>query len=369
MPRPAALLTAATIAGISTLAGCSDAPTGTLGERQVPDDLSCSIPVSEIFVGQFRDGIPALTDPEMGHFGDPGTESFSLDDRVVGVVVGDQPVAVPLNVFWWHEIVNLNLNGASLAVTHCPLTGSSLVFDRGPRDGVEFGVSGLLYRNNLLMYDRTDGVESLWPQMSRGGRCGPADGVALPMVGAIEMTMGGWLRLHPNSVFVTANTGWDIDYSADFYPYGRYDEPDNEQLLFTVSEPIDPRHPPKERALGVPTDDGTGGLAFAYETLRSLPPKAVIEEEVGGSPFVVFWDEVAGGAMAYRPSDGSEILSFRVEDGRFVDDQTGSVWNLAGMATGGPRSGTQLEAVKEAFVAFWFAWPLFYPEIQSWRPS
>jgi hypothetical protein len=351
------------------VAACTDSPTGTLGERELPDGLSCSIPESEIFIGQFRDAIPALTDPEMDFFGAPGTEQYSLDDRVVGVFVGDQPVAVPLNIFWWHEIVNLSMNGESLAITHCPLTGSSLTFDRAPQGGVEFGVSGLLYRNNLIMYDRTEGAESLWPQMARGGRCGPADGTELQMVGATEMTLDGWRRLHGNTLIVTTNTGWDRDYGSEFYPYGQYDDPDNEQLLFTVSEPIDRRHPPKERALGVPSQNGTGGLAFVYETLRSLGPKAAIGEEVDGEPFVVFWDEEKEGAMAYRPTVEGEVLTFELVENKFVDTQTGSTWNTGGIATGGPLAGSALEPVHEAFVAFWFAWPLFYADIESWRPS
>ena len=354
------------IFGGLAVASCGDTPTSTLGGRELPDDLSCSIPESEIFVGQFRDGIPALTDPEVELFGTPATDAYSLDDRVVGVVVGGQPIAIPLNIFWWHEIVNLNMNGESLAITHCPLTGSSLVFDRAPQGGVEFGVSGLLYRNNLVMYDRTDGAESLWPQMSRGGRCGPQDGTALQMVAAAEMTFRGWRRLHGSTLLVTTNTGWDRDYSAESYPYGDYDDPDNDRLLFTVPEPIDQRHPPKERALGVPSE--TGGLAFAYETLRSVGPMAAINEEVDGDPFVLFWEEEKEGALAYRPTVDGDPLTFEVVEARFMDVQTGSTWNMTGRAIEGPLAGSTLEPVHEAFVAFWFAWPLFYPEIESWRP-
>jgi hypothetical protein len=44
--------------------------------------------------------------------------------------------------------------GEQLAVTYCPLTGSSIVFDRASVDGDEFGVSGFLWQNNLIMYNR-----------------------------------------------------------------------------------------------------------------------------------------------------------------------------------------------------------------------
>lgn len=356
------------LAGVVAVTACGDTPTGSdRFRRAVPDNLSCSIPESEIFAGQFRDAIPALTDPDMNIFGAEGTEAFDLEDRVVGVVIDGQPVAVPLNVFWWHEIVNLNMGGETVAITHCPLTGSSLAFDRAPQGGVEFGVSGLLYRNNLMMYDRTEGSQSLWPQMSRGARCGPEEGTALQLLGAMETTLGGWRALHPNTLFVTTNTGWERDYSAEGYPYGpSYAEPSSEEFLFPLPSPMDTRRPPKERALGVPA--GTGGLAFPYGTLRSLGSLAVITEALDAEPFVVLWDAEMDGAMAYRPAANGQPLTLRVSGDRFEDAETGSTWNMAGEATDGPLSGGALEPVREAYVAYWFAWPLFHPDIEIWSP-
>lgn len=55
-------------------------------------------------------------------------------------------LVIPHNVMWRHEIVNL----PEVAVTYCPLTGSTLAFARGGVDGAEFGLSGPLYKANLL---------------------------------------------------------------------------------------------------------------------------------------------------------------------------------------------------------------------------
>lgn len=137
------------------LQACDSGPIGQRTERTIPTD--CSIASAEIISGALKDGIPALTDPEMAFPGSPGTEVWRDDDRVVGIVVDGQPIAIPLNIFWYHEIVNLNIGDHSIAATHCPLTGSSLVFDRSAFGNVEFGVSGLLYRNNLIMFDRNGG--------------------------------------------------------------------------------------------------------------------------------------------------------------------------------------------------------------------
>lgn len=349
------------------LGACSEEAAVRSDPSQALEDLSCSVPESEIFVGAFRDGIPALTNPDMQVPGFPETSLWEDDDRVVGMVLGDQPIAVPLNIFWWHEIVNLELEEHMVAITHCPLTGSSLVFDREPQGGVEFGVSGLLFRNNLMMYDRTEGSESLWPQMSIGARCGPKDGESLEMLGSVEMTYGEWRRMHPNTLVVTSETGWDRDYSSDGYPYRGYDDRSNPQLLFPLSGEIDTRFPPKARVLGVP--QGSGGTAFPYSELSRLGDQAIVSSESGDEDYVVFWDEEAWGAMAYRPTVDGQPLTFEISGDRIVDQETGSFWNMSGQATGGELAGNQLEPIDEAFVAFWFAWPLFFPDIQPWSAS
>lgn len=92
-----------------------------------PGRPTCSIPTSQIFNGgPGKDGIPALTEPELVAVGASGTEYLRDDDRVIGLALEGEVLAIPLNILWWHEIVNLRVGDRDLAITHCPLTGSSL---------------------------------------------------------------------------------------------------------------------------------------------------------------------------------------------------------------------------------------------------
>ncbi|MFW6089520.1 MAG: DUF3179 domain-containing protein [Gemmatimonadota bacterium] len=345
-----------------TVVGCDD-PTGSVSNRDLLAE--CSIANTQIADGgPGKDGIPALTDPPTVDPSDPGTEYLVEDDRVVGVELDGEPLAIPLNIFWWHEIVNLDTDGGAIAVTHCPLTGSSLAFDRTAIGGGEFGVSGLLYRNNLMMYDRTN-QESLWPQMSRGARCGPRDGATLEMVPVIETTWSGWQSLHPDTRVVSSATGHARDYTE--YPYGNYDELDNDAILFPMPEP-DRRRPLKERTLGIATE--AGGIGFPFGALDELGPLAAVHVDTSGEEIVVFWDRSRQSAMAYHPVvDDGQRLGFQVEDGRLVDTATGSTWRVDGRATDGPLAGSRLPPVAEAYVAFWFAWAGFHPEAELWEAS
>ncbi|MCI0433296.1 MAG: DUF3179 domain-containing protein [Gemmatimonadetes bacterium] len=325
-------------------------------------ELSCTIPTRLIFDGgPGKDGIPSLDQPQLVEPSHASVAYLRETDRVIGIVVNGQAVAMPLNVGWWHEVVNLDFGDTRIVVSHCPLTGSSLAFDRTPAGGATFGVSGLLFQNNLIMYDRNR-PESLWPQMARGARCGVRTGTDLAMLPVVEMTWRGWLALHPETRVVSAE-GFLRDYRS--YPYGSYDQLNNGQLLFPM-EQLDTRRPIKERVLGVP-DAGGKGVAFPYGALDAVGAAAAVHHDVdGGEPFVVFWDRWSQGAMAYRPRAGTQALTFSIRAGAIEDDQTGSAWGIDGKAIAGPLAGQRLEPVAEAYVAFWFAWAAFHPTTQLW---
>lgn len=356
------------LAGIA-VAGCSDSGDELTRPRGSDfGDLTCSIPSSQIFNGgPGRDGIPALTDPELVRADADAAAYLRHDDRVIGLALEGEVLAIPLNILWWHEIVNLRVGDLDLAVTHCPLTGSSLAFDRAAVEGAELGVSGLLYMNNLLMYDRTTN-ESLWPQMLAEARCGPSDGTQLGMVPIIELTWKGWRELHPASRVVSGNSGFNRDYTV--YPYGRYDEPDNEQLLFPIPN-FDTTRPPKERVLVLPAESpaGPAGVGLPFGMLSDLGRLAAVRVLDDGIDAIVFWDARRDAAMAYRPMLDGEALTFSVNEEGIVDGATGSVWRLDGLAVEGELAGRRLEPVADAFIAFWFAWRAFYPEGELWTAS
>ena len=129
------------------------------------------------------DAIPALADPAFVASDHVDASYLEDHDRVIALLLDGEALAFPIKVLRWHEIVNLNRGSTRLSISYCPLTGTGLVFDRSAVGGAEFGVSGLLYRNNLVLYDRA-AEPSFFAQMSRRAECGPLarSRVSLPMV-------------------------------------------------------------------------------------------------------------------------------------------------------------------------------------------
>lgn len=342
--------------------GCNPESSDPFIPEGVPPELAtCSIAVDDIVSGGIgRDVIPALTDPVFVSASEAGY--LADQDRVIGITVGGVAYAVPHNILWFHEIINLNLDSIQLAVTYCPLTGSSIAFDRAAIGGNEFGVSGLLYQNNLMMYDRTTNT-SLWPQMSRQADCGPRLGARLEMYPVMDITWGGWQALHPDTRVVSRMTGHGIGYTNVNYPYGNYEEPTNNALLFNME--IDDRRPPKERLLGIP-DTRRGGLALPLSEFEKGDSLQAVHLTADLGPVVAFWDASTRAVMAYKPTINGDAVQFEVTDQGIVDMETGSVWRVDGLATDGPLAGTQLEPIETAYVSFWFAWAAFQPDTQIW---
>jgi len=359
-PRTAGAV--ALIVAMSSAIACSTGTEGPVGGGEfVGEELICDLNASLLADGGVgRDGIPALDNPEFIPVEPLVSDNTYLrpDDRVIAVWEGGEWLVIPHNIMWRHEIVNL----PEVTVTYCPLTGSALAFARLSVSGAEFGVSGLLYQANLVLYDRNEPDESLWPQMLAEARCGPRSGQPLTRVPLVEMTWDAWRTLHPDSKVVKLPTIFDRGLYM-LNPYGNnYDNPDNADYLGFPIPLTDLRLPPKARVLGIPDTEG-GPTAYAFQDMALSGAYGAFEFQYEGAPAVVFWDEVSQAAMAYRSIVSAQQTSFVATDAGFEDQATGTVWAVDGTPVAGPLagSGNRLRAISSAYVAFWGAWAAFHP--------
>ena len=126
----------------------------------------------------------------------------------------------------------------------------------------------------------------------------------------------------------------------------------------------------KERVIGI--RDGDRGVAVRT---TELAEEGVVEVELGAQDLVVWLQPGTASALddatvsggrdvgatgVFDPAvDGRRLTFTRTADG-FVDDQTGSRWDVLGRAVDGPLRGTTLEAYTHVDT-FWFAWAAFLP--------
>lgn len=237
--------------------------TAAAGGRRFPAELRTDFTIASINVDRIRrggppkDGIPALTEPDVEPIG-----RSTIDDSTRGILVEFEGRArfYPYNILVWHELVNDRIGDTRFLVSYCPLCGSGIVFDRviGERPR-EFGVSGLLFESNLLMYDRTN--ESLWSQSLGEAVVGIDTGAELEYLPMQFMSLGAARRAFPDAEILTTDTGYVRDYTR--MPYADYDT--SERLVFDVSRQSERFHP-KAMMYVVPLPEGS--LAIPLKGLK-----------------------------------------------------------------------------------------------------
>lgn len=279
------------------------------------DVSHASIPKDEILRGgPPRDGIPAIDNPKF--LSVSNVDFLGNGAQVVGFIENGEARAYPLRILVWHEIVNDTVGGRPIAVTYCPLCGTCMVFDR--RDGEEvmtFGVSGLLYNSDMLMYDRES--ESLWSQLHMESVAGPKVGQKLHWLASEQMSWGAWKERYPDSKVLSTETGHPRSYGRA--PYAGYDR--TESTYFPVPKTREELRN-KAWVVGVVLD----GLSKAYpiKELRALG-STPLEDRVGDTQLTVTYDEDRDWVVVTDRATGKVIPNVR---------------------------------------SYWFAWQAFYPRTE-----
>jgi hypothetical protein len=331
-----------------------------------PDPL---VPPEEILSGgPPPDGIPPIDDPQ---FIDVGEADEWLEDAepVVVLEVGAESRAYPVQIMIWHEIVNDLVAKVPVSVTYCPLCNSAVSYVREV-DGHEttFGTSGRLYASALVMYDRA--TESLWTHYDWRAVVGLLTGHRLEPVASPLLAWSDFKASHPDGqVLDRDSTGFSRSYGVN--PYVGYDNPDERPFLFRGE--VDDRSFAMQRVVGVTTDQAA--RAWTLEAISGQGPTAT-NSSVGDTPVVIFWtpgqtsaletERVEGGrdvgsVGVFSPVLDGRELTFETDGEGFLDEQTGSSWDITGVAVDGELAGTQLERVTH-LDTFWFAWSTYAPE-------
>lgn len=269
------------------------------------------VPIREIHSGgPKRDGIPAIDNPEFVGVAQVGY--LDDEDRVLGIDFEGAVRAYPVKILNWHEIVNDHVGEVGVLVSYCPLCGSGMAF-RVAADA-RFGVSGLLYNSDMLLYDRA--TESLWSQIMGQAITGPSKGRRLEPIVVRHTSWKSWRETHPTTLVLSPRTGHAMSYGR--YPYGNYES--SRQLSFPVGE-RNRRYHPKEWVIGI--DEGE--LVRAYPLSELALTESPLRDQVGDREFLVHFD---------------------------AQDRSGWIEEVT------PGGLVEIPSIR----AFWFAWYAFHPD-------
>jgi len=235
---------------------------------------------------------------------------------------------------------------------------------------LDFGTSGLLRFSNLVMYDRQ--TESWWQEFNGEAIVGDMTGARLELLPLSIVSWKEFKAAFPQGKVLSRDTGHQRPYGRN--PYTFYDS-SGDPFLYRGQE--DRRLPALERVVAI--DAGTESLTIPYSVLEKEP---IVHYTLAGRDLVVFFKKGTastldrpgiadgrdvGAVGVFDPAVDGKPLTFRLVDGRILDDQTGSTWNLLGKAEAGPLAGKKLSPLVYRAAQFWFSWAVFKPDTVVYR--
>lgn len=276
--------------------------------------MKARIPLSELRSGgPSKDGIPSIDNPKFISASE-ADQFLKPDDPVLGLDYKGVARAYPHRIINWHEIVNDTVAGDPVLVTYCPLCFTGIAFER-KIDGSQtsFGVSGKLYKSNLVMYDRS--TETLWNQLGGEAIIGEHLGKKLKQIPLETITWDDWKNKHPNTEVLSKDTGFTRNYDQN--PYEGYE-----------------------------TNRDTFGTEFEDDRLH---PKAKIWAVELNGKFKAYSDEALSRIGSLNDSfAGKNLKISRDRDGVVII-----------------KDDTNQEIVPT--ISFWFAWVAFHPETELYK--
>jgi hypothetical protein len=291
----------------------------TAAEEEAPalngfDVSQHGVPKDEIRGGgPARDRVQSVDDPE---YVAPDAASWvNGATPVIGVAHAGVARAAPIHLLEYHQVVNDDLGGVPVVITFAPLAGTPRAFlAKVEGKHLHFGVSGLVYNSNFLLYDRE--TQSLWSQFLGLAIAGPLTGKQLTSLRVHQEPFGVWLGREPDTQVLVRPKPREIDYR--YSPYRLYWA--SETVPFPVAA-SDERYHPKEVVLGVEV----GGVSRAYLGSILTAAGGRIVDEIGGKKIRIAYEgEVAN-------------FIFQAPEGVAVTD------------------------------AYWFAWKAFHPDTEIWK--
>ncbi len=179
-----------------------------------------------------------------------------------------------------------------------------------------FGVSGRLYKSNVLLYDHQ--TDSLWSQLMQKAIAGPLAGMALQKIPSTRTRWQTWQNRNPDTQVLSDKTGYYRNYAID--PYEDYYRIGT--LMFPVGD-VRRDFAPKDRVLGVQIHKSA--KAYPLNWLQAHPG--------------LHKDQLAGQIIEIEVNPDGEVVSVRNQRG---------------------------EAIPTIY-AYWFAWQAFHPETQVFQ--
>lgn len=256
---------------------------------------------------------------------------------VIGVVINDEAKAYPIQILGYHHQVIDSVGGKPAMITYCTVCRTGRVFEPSINGQFEkFRLVGMDHFN-AMFEDAT--TKSWWRQATGEAITGKRKGIFLPEMESSQLTLGAWLKLHPNSLVMQPDPLFSSSYDSTM----AYEKGKSRKTL-TGTDSLSWKK--KSWVVGVKF----GGQSRAYDW-NKLKENGIIEDTMAGKSIFILLgsDSISFAAFEKSGLNGSPRIEkdtiflgnklFRL-DGRGID----TTFNLRKIP---------------AFQEFWHSWKEF----------
>jgi hypothetical protein len=273
------------------------------------------------------------------------------DDYVIGLTWNGSARAYPLWVVDNYHAINDTIDGQRILVASCERCQSGAAFAPDlPVDSGRPPVFRAIGVLNAVLLFKDLATGTWWNHYEGFGLKGRLRGHVLPWLPTYHMEWAAWLAMHPRTDVMLAPA--DPTHPDARHGHGReesFSRPGMDPaFIATIVGPLDDRYPENEMVLGVREPSHT-----AYP-LREVQRDGGVVHDEGTGTLVFAGPRPDGFTMAaFEAPEGS--VTFRREGDGFLDEESGSVWRIDGLAVEGPRRGGRLRPRPWSYVR-WHAW-------------
>jgi len=338
-----------------------------------------TVKLSEIMIVLPKGSFPKINHPK--YVGKQEAQKmFYGKEPVIAVSINGQAKAFSLNMLTTHEMVNDALGGVPILATYCPLCNAGLVYNRqininGKTEILNFEVSGMLRNSDMVMMDTE--TESLWQQLTGEAIVGTYAGTTLPTIPSMIVSVDEFFTRYPMGRILSKKTG--IARAEKFYgynPYVNYDSKAKPITKFFSPLNVSTRLPSMERVVDIQSEG-----KYKIYPFSAVAKRGVIHDDFKTAKIVAFYKsgtisvmdkaditqskDIGTVTVFKRFLNGKEYRFKKVND-VFIDENTGSKWDVMGYCYEGPLKGKQLE-IEPHGNHFAFAWFAFHPKTKIFK--
>lgn len=312
------------------------------------------VPLDQLVLSELpADRIESIDSP---YFEEIDNTIIGTNEIMYAYRFGDTVKLYPESIIGGHEIVNDKIGNHYFAITYCPLTGSALAWDREIAGNItEFGVSGHLYNENLIPYDRS-GI-SYWSQMKLQSIKGNSAGDELNSYLLLKLTGDVATRSFSNALVLVDTSGHSCNDSICGGLKGQLDfgnPSDNDDFVL----------PSRGDYFGIVNvgivNGGVGALLFNYDNF--IDSISMHHTNFHNSEVIILGSNSLQFIVAFTNNTKYPSSDFNVVQNSLpvvLSDKAGNKYDITGKVVSGPSIGNRLPS-PISYTAHSFAWELLF---------